>query len=329
MSDVTSTTADRPERRRRLPWLAIVLVAIAMSLPWAANAAGMEFYIGVATRIMIFAIAASSLNLILGYGGMISFGHAAFLGVGAYAVGIAAFHGVGSAWLAWGVALACSAVAALLVGLVVIRTRGVYFIMITMAMSQLLYFFFVGLRTYGGDDGLRIVARPMLGMGIDVTSDTAFFFVVLAWLVLVHVLMAVVVRSRFGLALSAIRENEQRALAVGYNVARYRLGAFVLAGTMAGLAGALLAMHNLYVSPQLLHWSQSGTLLIMVALGGVGYFYGGILGAAALLALEELLSSNFTYFHVYTGLILLAVVLLVPDGLSSVSRWRRLRAAVR
>ncbi|MEO7055562.1 MAG: branched-chain amino acid ABC transporter permease, partial [Caldimonas sp.] len=198
-----------------------------------------------------------------------------------------------------------------------------------MAMSQLLYFFFVGLRTYGGDDGLRIVARPVVGLGIDITSDAAFFLVVLAWLVLVHVLMAVVVRSRFGLALSAIRENEQRALAVGYNVARYRLGAFVLAGTMAGLAGALLAMHNLYVSPQLLHWSQSGTLLIMVALGGVGYFYGGILGAAALLAIEELLSSNFTYFHVYTGLILLAVVLLVPDGLSSVSRWRRLRAAAR
>lgn len=287
----------------------------------------MEYYLGVATRIMIFAIAASSLNLILGYGGMISFGHAAFLGVGAYAVGIAAFHGVGSAWLAWGVALAFSAVAALLVGLVVIRTRGVYFIMITMAMSQLLYFFFVGLRTYGGDDGLRIVARPAIGMGLDITNDTVFFFVALAWLVLMHVLMAVVVRSRFGLALSAIRENEQRALAVGYNVARYRLGAFVLAGAMAGLAGALLAMHNLYVSPQLLHWSQSGTLLIMVALGGVGYFYGGILGAAALLALEELLSSNFTYFHVYTGLVLLAIVLLVPDGLSSVSRWRRIRAA--
>ncbi len=316
-----------PERHRRLPWPAIVLVAIGASLPWAANATGMEYYLGVATRIMIFAIAASSLNLILGYGGMISFGHAAFLGVGAYAVGIAAFHGVGSAWLAWGVALAFSAVAALLVGLVVIRTRGVYFIMITMAMSQLLYFFFVGLRTYGGDDGLRIVARPAIGMGLDITNDTVFFFVTLAWLVLVHVLMAVVVRSRFGLALSAIRENEQRALAVGYNVARYRLGAFVLAGAMAGLAGALLAMHNLYVSPQLLHWSQSGTLLIMVALGGVGYFYGGILGAAALLALEELLSSNFTYFHVYTGLVLLAIVLLVPDGLSSVSRWRRIRAA--
>jgi branched-chain amino acid transport system permease protein len=300
---------------RRLA-LALALIALA-AFPWAALATGYDFYTGVVIRVMIFAIAASSLNLILGFGGMVSFGHAAFFGLGAYTAAIASFHGITSAWLIWALAILVSGVAAALVGAMAIRTRGVYFIMITMAMAQLFYYVFVGFRYYGGDDGIRIVTRPAVGLGIDVSDENVFFLLVLAWAVLAHWLLARLIRSRFGLVLEAIRENDTRVAAVGYATSRYRLMAFVIAGIMAGIAGALLAMHNLFVSPRLLHWTQSGTLLIMVALGGVGYFYGGIIGALTFLLLEEVLSSTFTYWHIYVGLILLAVVLVAPGGLCS------------
>ena len=301
--------------------LVIGLCALA-AFPWAALATGYDFYTGVVIRIMIFAIAASSLNLILGYGGMVSFGHAAFFGLGAYATAIATFHGVTSAWLVWILAALVSGLAAALVGAMAIRTRGVYFIMITMAMAQLFYYVFVGLRYYGGDDGLRVVTRPSIGLGIDISGENAFFILVFLWAVGAHLILARLTRSRFGLALNAIRENDVRVAAVGYPTSRYRLAAFVIAGVMAGIAGALLAMHNLYVSPKLLHWTQSGSLLIMVALGGVGYFYGGVLGAVTFLLLEEFLSTGFTYWHIYVGLIMLLIVLVAPGGLCSILTWR-------
>jgi len=295
--------------------LAVALIALA-AFPWAALATGYDFYTGVVIRVMIFAIAASSLNLILGFGGMVSFGHAAFFGLGAYTA-IAAFHGISSAWLIWILVLLVCGLSAALVGAMAIRTRGVYFIMITMAMAQLFYYVFVGLRYYGGDDGLRVDVRPTIGLGIDLSSENAFFLLVLVWAVLAHWLLARLIRSRFGLALTAIRENDGRMAAIGYSPLRYRLLAFLIAGVMAGVAGSLLAMHNLFVSPRLLHWTQSGTLLIMVALGGVGYFYGGVVGALTFLLLEEVLSSSFTYWHIYVGLILLAIVMVAPGGLCS------------
>ena len=302
--------------------LAVALLALA-AFPWAALATGYDFYTGVVIRVMIFAIAASSLNLILGFGGMVSFGHAAFFGLGAYTAAIAAFHGITNAWLIWVLAVVVSGLAAALVGAMAIRTRGVYFIMITMAMAQLFYYVFVGLRYYGGDDGLRLVTRPGVGLGIDLSDENTFFLLVLLWAVLAHWLLARLIRSRFGLALSAIRENDVRVAAVGYGTSQYRLVAFVIAGVMAGIAGSLLAMHNLFVSPKLLHWTQSGSLLIMVALGGVGYFYGGIVGALTFLLLEEVLSGTFTYWHIYVGLILLAVVMVAPGGLCSLLTGRR------
>jgi branched-chain amino acid transport system permease protein len=297
--------------------LAIGLAAL-LAFPWLAEATGYDFYTGVVIRIMIFAVAATSLNLILGYGGMVSFGHAAFLGLGAYTAGIAAHHGMDSAWLILVLAVVVAAAAAAVVGSMAIRTRGVYFIMITMAMAQLFYYLFVGLRTYGGDDGLRILSRPGIGLGIDITEEKPFYLLVLVFFVLAHWLVRRLIDSRFGLAMNAIRENDVRVAAVGYPLARYRLAAFVIAGLIAGMAGALLAMHNLFVSPKLLHWTQSGTLLIMVALGGVGYFYGGIVGAVVFLMLEEMLSFSYTYWHIYVGLVLLAIVLVAPGGLCSI-----------
>jgi branched-chain amino acid transport system permease protein len=305
--------------RRSIPFVLIVLLAL---LPFFAQAAGLEYYTAVVTRVLIFGIVASSLNFILGYGGMVSFGHAVFFGIGAYVAGIASFHGVQSAWLIWILAAVVSGIAGLGIGAIALRTRAVYFIMITMALAQLFYYFFVGFRYYGGDDGLQIAARPVLGFG-DITTDNGFYWLVLAWLVVVMLVLAALLKSRFGLALNAIRENERRAEAVGYPTFRYRLAAFVIAAVIAGIAGSLLGMSNLFASPKLLHWSQSGILLVMVALGGVGYFYGGVLGAAVFLILEEVLSTHFEYWQIYVGVVLLIVVMVAPQGVSSLATLRK------
>lgn len=301
--------------RRSIPFFLVALLAL---LPFLAQASGLEYYIAVATRVLIFAIVASSLNFILGYGGMVSFGHAVFFGIGAYVAGIASFHGVQSAWLIWILAAVVSGVAGLGIGAIALRTRAVYFIMITMALAQLFYYFFVGFRYYGGDDGLQIAARPTLDFG-DITTDQGFYWLVLTWLVVVMLMLAALLKSRFGLALNAIRENERRAEAIGYPTFRYRLAAFVIAAVIAGIAGSLLGMSNLFASPKLLHWSQSGILLVMVALGGVGYFYGGVLGAAVFLILEEVLSTHFEYWQIYVGVVLLIVVMVAPQGVSSLA----------
>lgn len=296
-----------------------LLLVLAVLLPLLAQASGMEYYIGVVTRILIFAMVAASLNFILGYGGMVSFGHAVFFGLGAYVTAIASFHGVNSAWLIWLLAALVTGLVGLVIGVIALRTRAVYFIMITMALAQLFYYFFVGFRYYGGDDGLQVTARPLLGFGLDMSGDNAFYWVVLAWLAASFVLLQRLLASRFGLALNAIRQNERRAQAIGYPALRYKLAAFVIAAVIAGLAGSLIGMSNLFASPKLLHWSQSGILLVMVALGGVGYFYGGLLGAAAFLLLEEVLSTHFEYWQIYVGLILLLVVMVAPRGVSSLA----------
>ena len=297
---------------RALPWL---LLAAGIAFPLVANAIDQGFYIGLVRRILIFAIAASSLNFILGYGGMVSLGHAAFFGLGAYAVGVLATEGVTSAWLAWPLAAVIAALAAVVIGAISLRTRGVYFIMITLAFAQMVYYVAVGLKRYGGEDGLNVPARSSLGF-VDLNNDVAFYYVVLAILVAVLAAVDRVLDARFGRALIGIRENEGRMESLGYPTFRFRLAAFSIAGGVAGLAGALFANHNLFVSPAVLHWTQSATFVVMVILGGIGYRYGGVLGALALLGLEEALASMTEYWHLPLGALLLAVVFLAPHGLS-------------
>ncbi|MES2263918.1 MAG: branched-chain amino acid ABC transporter permease [Pseudomonadota bacterium] len=292
-----------------------VALLLAILFPFGATALGQEFYIGMASRLMIFALAATSLNLILGFGGMVSLGHAAYFGAGAYTVGILMQHGVLSAWISWPAAMLVGAVLALLIGAVSLRTRGIYFIMITLAFAQMVYYLFISLRSYGGDDGLTLPARSSIG--IDLASDNAFYFVVLALLAGCLLLLQRLINSRFGRVLQALRENEGRMAAIGYPVMRYRLTCFAIAGALASLAGALLANQNMLVSPNLVHWTQSGMLMVMVILGGAGYFFGGVLGAFALLLLEEVLSSYTEHWQLPLGLILLATVLLLPNGLAS------------
>ena len=298
-------------------WTAALLL-LALVFPLAAGHFEQEFYIGVASRLFIFALAATSLNLILGFGGMVSLGHAAFLGGGAYTVGVLMHHGVTSAWVSWPAAVLGGALLALAIGFVSLRTRGVYFIMITLAFAQMVYFVFVGLKEYGGEDGLTLAGRSSTGI-VDLSSDTGFYYVVLGVVGLCLLLVYRLVNSHFGRVLQALRENEVRMEAVGHPVLRYKLTCFVIAGAMASLAGALLANQNMMASPSLLHWTQSGTLMVMVILGGAGYFYGGILGAFVMLLLEEVLSGYTIHWQLYLGAILLGVVLLLPNGLASIA----------
>jgi len=299
----------------------LLLVVCLALLPTLAQALGDDFYIGVASRILIFALAATSLNLILGFGGMVSFGHAAFVGVGAYSAGILMQSGFNSAWLALPVAFVAGGFFALLVGAVSLRTRGVYFIMITLAFAQMLYYLMVSLTAYGGDDGLSLSGRIDLGFGLDLRQDAIFYQVVLGLVVLVFLAVHRLLNSRFGHALQAMRENESRMVAIGFPVYRFKLMAFTLAGALAGLAGALLANQGSFVSPSMMQWSQSGMLMVMVILGGVGRLYGGFVGAVVFLVLEEVLSAYTIHWQFGLGAALLAVVLLAPNGLLSL--WHR------
>ena len=297
------------------PWSGLVLLAL-IALPFVANVFGEAFYIALATRILIFALAATSLNLILGFGGMVSFGHAAFLGVGAYTVVILSQMGVVDAWVAWPTAMVVAGLFALLIGAVSLRTQGVYFIMITLAFAQMMYYLVVSFKAYGGDDGMSLPARSRIGF-LDMSNDTHFYYVTLLACVAVLVLIARVLNARFGHVLQAIRENEVRMQSLGYAVFRYKLCAFVMSGSLAGLAGALLANQSGFVSPAMMQWSQSGMLMMMVILGGVGHLYGGVWGAIVFLLLEETLSHFTIHWQLGLGALLLMVVLLLPNGLTS------------
>ncbi len=302
---------------RRAATLAVLAAAIAF--PLVATPLGWEFYVGFASRIMIYALAASSLNLVLGYGGMLSFGHAAFVGAGAYTAGILLTEGVASAWIGWPAAVVVAAVLAVVIGAISLRTRGVYFIMITLAFAQMMYYVAVGMKTYGGEEGLRLASRPVIGLGLDLKDDATFYYVVLAILAAALYGLHRLARARFGRVVEAIRENETRMEAIGFPTYRYKLVCFAIGGAVAGLAGALLAGHNSYVNPNLLYWTQSGTLMIMVILGGVGHLYGGVLGAVALLLLEEVFSVYTIHWQLGVGAILLAIVLFAPKGLAGLA----------
>ena len=296
------------------PFCIAILCTLAL-FPTLANYFGQEFYIGLLSRLMIFALLASSLNLVLGFGGMISLGHAAYFGSGAYVVGILMQHGIVSAWISWPVAMLTGFLLALAIGSISLRTRGVYFIMITLAFAQMLYFLFVSLKNYGGDDGLSLAQRSHTGL--DMGNDSVFYYLVLGICAVCLFLLYRLINSGFGRVVQAIKENETRMEAIGYPVFRYKLCCFAIGGSIASLAGALIANQNMLVSPNLLHWTQSGSLMVMVILGGVGYLSGGILGAVVMLMLEEILSGYTIHWQLYLGIILLLVVMLLPKGLAS------------
>ena len=305
-------------------WVGVITLAALGVLPIAADLMGYAFYLDLGTRLVCLAIAAAGLNLILGFGGMISFGHASFVGIGAYCVGIPVYYGVYDAYLHIPLAVVLGALFALITGAICLRTKGVYFIMITMAFAQMAFFAFVSIDEYGADDGLVIEVRSRFPAGIDLENNLALFIFCYVSLVVVIYLVHRIVNSRFGMVIQGARANEKRMRAIGYNTYLYRLTCYVISGAICGFAGALLGNFTSFISPEMMDWTRSGELLFMVILGGAGTWSGPMLGAAVLLLLEELLSSYSIYWQLFLGLFLIAVVLFTTGGINGIlDRWAR------
>jgi len=300
----------------RIQTIIVVLVFIGLAfVPLLAEATDTPFYLDLARRLMILSIGALSLNLIMGYGGLISFGHAAYIGIGAYTVGICAEHELVSGFIQWPLAILVSGLFAVVFGAISLRTRGVYFIMITLALAQMMYFLGVSLDRYGGDDGLPLIERSYFNDLIDISDDLTLYYVIFLSLALCLLFSQRLVNSRFGMVIQGARSNEGRMKAIGFPTFRYQLTAFVIAGMMAGFAGALLANHTDFINPDIMHWTRSGDLIIMVLLGGMGSLAGPVIGALVFLLLEELLSGITEYWQLIFGPFLVLAVLFARGGL--------------
>ena len=335
MTEAVATPVRRWPGREA--WINLALLAALVSVPLIAQAMGKPFIVTLATKVAILALAGVGLNLALGLGGMISFGHAAFFGIGGYVTGIFAIHafngtpvttlpftvpGTNEMLAIWPVAILFSGLAALVIGALSLRTSGVYFIMVTLAFAQMLYYFAISWPTYGGEDGLSFFVRNTFP-GLNTLRPLDFFWVCLALLLAGLGLSAMLARSRFGLALEAIRQNRGRAVAVGIRPFPVQLTAFVISGMITGLAGALYADLNRFVSPTMLSWHMSGEIMVFVILGGVARLFGPLAGAAVFIALEHMLGGVSDYWKALLGLLLLAVVLFAPGGIVGVLAGRR------
>ncbi len=295
--------------------MTIVLMVLLFILPLIAWYMGNKFYLDFSSRIVCLAIAAVSLNLILGFGGMVSFGHAAFVGIGAYAVGIPSHHGYESAWLHFPLAMIAAAFFALVTGAISLRTKGVYFIMITMAFAQMAYYFFLSLEEYGGDDGMTLWSRSDFGF-LNITDKLTFFLLSYALLALCIYLVFRIVNSRFGMVVRGCNSNEARMKSLGYNTYAYRLTAYVISGAMCGLAGALMANLQDFITADTMTWTRSGELMFMVILGGAGSVFGPIFGTGVFLLFEEILSAYTIYWHLPFGVLLILSVLFIKGGVN-------------
>jgi branched-chain amino acid transport system permease protein len=296
------------QNRRRL--LVLMLIATAIVLPPYLGI----YYTRFATQIAIYGMAALSVDLLLGYTGLITFGQAALFGIGAYAAGMITVYGVGSAFVVWPLAILVSMLFALAIGSLSLRTRGFQFIMVTLAFAQMVYYFAQSLRGWGGDDGFTIPQRNHLGF-VSLADHTIFYYVALLLLVLVMLAAHRIVQSEFGMVIRGIRDNERRVAAIGFPPYPYKLVVFVIAGGIAGLAGALMANHTKFVSPATLSWQLSGELLAMVILGSANSLIGPVLGAAFFLAFRDVLSDFTEHWMLFFGPLLVARVLLVKDGI--------------
>jgi branched-chain amino acid transport system permease protein len=307
---------------------AVLLVALGL-VPLIAALINQPFYVTLFTRILIFAIAATGLNLILGYGALVSFGHAMYMGLGAYAVGLLAHHGIHNGWLQLLAGLSVGALVAAGVGAICLRTTklggGMAFIMITLAFAQMLFFLAVSLKEYGGDDGLPIAARSDFGL-FSLDSNLTLYYAAYALLLLMLLVFHRLIHARFGMVLRGCKSNERRMAALGFPVLRYKLTAYVISAEVCVLAGALLANLTKFVAPSYMAWSVSGELIVMIVLGGLGTLIGPVVGAAALIGLEEILSSLKIgidavdklinqHWWALIGLFIVFVVLVLKQGL--------------
>jgi branched-chain amino acid transport system permease protein len=298
-------------------FVAALLIVLAL-LPVYSAMIGNAFLLSLFTRILILGMAAVSLNLIMGFGGMVSFGHAAYLGIGGYAFGILAHEGINTGLIQWPVAIAVSGVYALVVGALCLRTRGVYFIMITLAFAQMAYYIAIALDRYGGDDGMTIYKRSQFGGWVNLSNKTFFYYLCFALLLATVYLVWRLVNSRFGMVIQGARSNERRMRAIGFPTFRYKLTCFVISGMLCGLSGVLLANHTDFINPSVMSWIRSGDLMVMAVLGGMGTVFGPVIGAVVFLLLEEGLS-RFTEFQgLILGPMLLAVALYARGGIDGI-----------
>ncbi|MFC4931426.1 branched-chain amino acid ABC transporter permease [Massilia sp. GCM10023247] len=323
------TRAAVPGTRRQAGWLVPLAVAVALAF---APLVLETYYQELVMKIMIYAIFALSLELLVGTTGLVSLGHAAFFGIGAYVTALAApQYEAGSPLLLLAYSMLAAAGYALLVGALSLRTREVYFIMVTLAFAQMAYFVFHDTPIGGGSDGMYLMLRPVLSAGgtvlVDFEQPRQLYFVALGLLVLCYAFLALLLRSRFGHALTGIRINEQRMRAAGFQTYRYKLAAFVLAGALAGMAGFLYVSKNGVVNPELLSWHESGAVLMMIILGGLGSLRGAVIGAAAFVLLKEFYSSEALLgpdiaqrWQLTLGLTMIAFVALLPKGLIGLGR---------
>jgi branched-chain amino acid transport system permease protein len=308
----------RPTRSVVLP--AIIFLAFAL-LPAVASLTAKQYLVDVGARMIVFAVAAVALDLLVGYGGLISFGQAAFIGLGAYAVGILSAEGIGDALVSLPVAIAVSMLFAFVTGIVCVRTKGVYFIMITLAFGQMVYFIATSLAFYGGDNGLTVAARSTIAGWHALKSDTAFYYFTLVCLLATYLLCRALIVSRFGRVLRGAKENPVRMATIGFTVRRFQLVAYVIAGGIGGLSGFLLANSAEFVAPAYMAWQQSGELIVMIILGGVGTPDGAIIGSAVYLLAEEWLSGMTENWQVIFGPLLVLVVLFARGGLIGLFTW--------
>ena len=339
---VAPSAADlRPASRDgRLQVRKLVPVVLAFAVLAAFPSFGSPFYVDLVTKVMIYALFAMSLELLVGQTGLVSFGHAAFFGIGAYATAlVTARVEQASLWLVLAAAVVAASACASIVGALSLRTKGVYFIMITLAFSQMAYFVFHDTPVGGGSDGIYLFYVPALTLGataIEFARGPAIYYLTWSLLVASFAFLAVFLRSRVGRALAGIRVNEQRMRAAGFPTFPYKLGVFVLAAAFASIAGVLFAMKDGVVNPELLAWHQSGAVLIMIILGGLGHLRGALLGAVAFAALQELFQSEAVFggfakhWQLLLGLTIIAFVAALPRGLIGLAdrlRWRRSRVA--
>lgn len=316
-AEVTSVAPPRERAKVLLPAILFLLLALA---PLAVSIGMPAGWLALLTRALIFAIAALSLDLILGVGGLVSFGHAAFLGIGAYVTGIMITEGRSEALVILPVILAVCALFGAITGAVCLRTRGVAFIMITLAFGQMVYFLAQALSAYGGDDGLTLYEKStVLGFN-PFANRTSFYYSVLIALAGAYLLVRGLVASRFGRVLRAARENPTRVSVTGFDVTRVRLLAYVISGMLAGLSGFFLANHTEFVSPAFMSWQRSGELIFMAVLGGVGSLHGAIIGAIAYLIAEEALSHLTEHWRVIFGPMIILFVLFTRGGIVGMLR---------
>jgi branched-chain amino acid transport system permease protein len=314
--DLQATPAlATPARARRAYLLPLFLFALFALVPLAGLWGAQSFVLSIITRIMVLALAAMSLDLLIGYGAMVSFGHAAFVGIGAYSVAILSSHGITDGFVHLGVALAASFVFAMITGAISLRTKGVYFIMITLAFGQMLYFLGTSLAAYGGDDGLTLASRSTLFGSKILKNDVVLYYVVFGFLLGGYLLLRGVVASRFGRVLRGIRENPVRMEAIGFTPYRYQLTAYVIAGMIAAVAGCLFANQTEFVSPAFASWQRSGDLIFAIVLGGLGTLHGAIIGAAVFSLLADILSHYTEHWALLFGPILILVVLFARGGI--------------